>query len=64
MADYEYRALTLPVGATTRSTRDILGIHAEFGDWELVQHAVWSDGRRTVKVRRRVRNEPLPPLPT
>lgn len=64
MADYEYRALKLPRGASSRHTREVLGIHAEYGDWELVHHAVWPDGRRTVKVRRRLRPDPLPPLPS
>ena len=63
MAEYEYRALQLPVDATSRSTREILGIHAEFGDWELVRHAIWPGGRRSVEVRRRLRAEPLPPPP-
>ena len=62
MADYEYRALTLPPGATSRHAREVLGIHAEYGDWELVQHAIYPGGRRTVRVRRRIRSEPLPPL--
>ena len=64
MSDYEYRTLDLRRGATSRHTREILGIHAEFGDWELAHHAVWPDGRRQVTVRRRVRPDPLPPLPS
>jgi hypothetical protein len=64
MADYEYRALELPRGATSCHTREVLGIHAEFGDWELAHHAVWPDGRRRVTVRRRVRPDPQPPLPS
>jgi hypothetical protein len=64
MADYEYRAITLPVGVSSRHAREVLGIHAEYGDWELLQHAVWSDGRRKVTVRRRLRGEPLPPMPS
>jgi hypothetical protein len=64
MADYEYRALKLPHGVSSRHTREVLGIHAEYGDWELVQHAIWPDGRRTVKVRRRLRPDPLPPMPS
>ena len=63
MADYEYRALTLPRGVTSRYAREVLGIHAEYGDWELTHHAVWPDGRRKVTVRRRLRPE-LPPLPS
>jgi hypothetical protein len=63
VADYEYRALSLPVGASPRAAREILGIHAEYGDWELVQHAIWPGGRREVTVRRKMRAEPLPPPP-
>ncbi len=62
MVDYEYRALTLPAHATSRHAREVLGIHAEYGDWELVQHAIYPGGRRTVRVRRRLRGEALPPL--
>ena len=64
MADYEYRALKLPRGASSRHTREVLGLHAEYGDLELVHHAVWPDGRRIVKIRRRLRPDPLPPLPS
>ena len=64
MADYEYKALELPRGVSSRHAHDVLGIHAEFGDWELAHHAVWPDGRREVTVRRRVRPDPLPPLPS
>ncbi len=64
VADYEYRALQLPSGAGREQTRELLGIHAEYGDWELDQHQVWPDGRRKVTVRRRVRRDPQPPMPT
>ena len=64
MADYEYRAIELRRGATARHTSEVLGIHAEYGDWELAHHAVWPDGRRRVMVRRRVRPEAQPPLPS
>ena len=63
MADYEYRALQLPAGAGREQTRELLGIHAEYGDWELAQHRVWPDGSRKVTVRRRRRPE-LPPMPS
>jgi hypothetical protein len=62
--DYEYRAVTVPAGASREHTRDLLVIHAEYGDWELARHQVWPDGRRKVTVRRRLRREPLPPMPT
>jgi hypothetical protein len=64
VADYEYRAVMVPAGASREQTRDLLVIHAEYGDWELAHHMVWSDGRRKVTVRRRLRGEPLPPMPT
>ena len=64
VADYEYRAVMVPPGTSREKTRDLLTIHAEYGDWELAHHAVWSDGRRRVTVRRRLRPEPLPPMPT
>jgi hypothetical protein len=62
--DYEYRALTVPRGSSREKTRDLLVIHAEYGDWELARHAVWPDGRRRVMVRRKLRPDPLPPMPT
>lgn len=63
MAEYEYRALSIPPGADRRQTKELLSIHAEYGDWELAQHTLWPDGRRRVTVRRRVRPQ-LPPLPS
>lgn len=63
MADYEYRAVRVPSGATREHTRDLLAIHAEYGGWELTQHRIWLDGRREVTVRRKLRREPLPPMP-
>ncbi len=63
MADYEYRTIELRRGASTRHTHDVLGIHAEYGGWELAHHAVWPDGRRQVLVRRVLKPE-QPPLAT
>ncbi|MDX6225508.1 MAG: hypothetical protein QOE64_1884 [Frankiales bacterium] len=62
--DYEYRAVRVPRDASREQTRDLLTIHAEYGDWELARHAIWPDGRRNVTVRRRLRPEPLPPMPS
>ena len=62
--EYEYRAITLPKGVSTRHARDVLGIHAEFGDWELLRHAIYEGGVRKVTLRRRLRAEPLPPFAT
>jgi len=64
VAGYEYRAVTIPKGADREHTRELLAIHAEYGDWELARHEIWPDGRRKVTVRRRLRPEPLPPMPT
>ena len=61
-AGYEYRAVTVPRDAGADQTRELLSIHAEYGDWELARHAVYADGRRKVTVRRRLRQEPLPPF--
>ena len=61
---YEYRAVTIPRHATREQARDMLAIHAEYGDWELTRHAIYADGKRRVTVRRRLRPEPLPPLAT
>jgi hypothetical protein len=63
-ARYEYRAVTVPRDADSQQTSELLAIHAEYGDWELSRHAVYADGRRRVTVRRRLRAEPLPPLPS
>ena len=62
--DYEYRAVSIPAHADRNATREMLTIHAEYGDWELAKHQIWPDGRRQVTVRRRLRSEPLPPLPS
>jgi hypothetical protein len=53
MPEWEFRAVHRPAGATARHAREVLGLHAEFGGWELHSHAVWTDGRRKVTVRRR-----------
>ena len=52
---YEYRSVHLPVGSSPGHVREVLGLHAEFGGWELLSHAVWPDGRRKITVRRRLR---------
>jgi hypothetical protein len=53
--DYEYRAVELPRDATREQTRELLLIHADFGDWELHGHTIYPGGRRRVTVRRRRR---------
>ena len=45
--------------------REVLTIHAQYGDWELAKHRIWPDGRRRVTVRRRLRpGDPPAPLPS
>jgi hypothetical protein len=60
---YEYRAVTIPAHATRQQAREVLAIHAEYGDWELTRHAIYPDGKRSVTVRRTARPE-LPPMPS
>jgi hypothetical protein len=60
---YEYRAVTIPAHATRQQAREVLAIHAEYGDWELTRHAIYPDGKRSVTVRRTARPE-LPPMAT
>ena len=64
MAQYEYRAVHIPAGATRQQAKEILVLHAEYGDWELAEHRIWGDGRRRVTVRRKLGAQPLPPMPT
>ena len=64
MAAYEYRALELPPRADREHVREVITIHAQYGDWELATHRVWPDGRRKVTLRRRLRPGAAPYLPT
>jgi hypothetical protein len=64
MPRYEHRAVTVPGDADRDKTRELLAIHAEYGDWELARHALYPGGRRSITLRRRLRPEPMPPLPT
>lgn len=54
--EYEYRAVELPRDATREQTSELLLIHADFGDWELHEHALYPGGVRRVTVRRRIRH--------
>jgi hypothetical protein len=62
--EYEYRALPVSRETSRERLRQVLSLHAEFGDWELAGHRVYADGRRRITVRRKVRAEQLPPLAT
>ena len=61
---YEYRALPVAHDVPRDALRQTLSIHAEFGGWELAAHRIYSDGRRRVTLRRRLRADPQPPLAT
>ena len=61
---YEYRAVLIPADADRDKTRELLAIHAEYGDWELARHEIYPGGRRRVTVRRHMRAEGMPPLAT
>ena len=61
---YEYRAVPVARDTPRDQLRQMLSIHAEFGGWELAGHRIYSDGRRRVTVRRRLRPDPMPPLAT
>ena len=60
VAEYEYRAISVPPMTTREELRQLLSINAEYGGWELARHQIWTNGRRKVTVRRRLSREPLP----
>ncbi len=64
MAEYEYRRVPIPADADRQKTKELLVLHAEFGDWELSGHRIYPGGKRSVTVRRRVRGDCAPPLPS
>jgi hypothetical protein len=53
-ARYEYRQVTLPREASRDVARAVLTEFAEYGRWELDRHRIYPDGRRTVRLRRRI----------
>jgi hypothetical protein len=54
MAEYTYLVLRLPRGTTRDAARQLLTEHAELGGWELDRLRLYSDGRRHVRLRRRI----------
>lgn len=52
-ADWEYQPLRLPAELSRRSAATQLAVRAEFSGWELSQVRMYSDGTRTVWLRRR-----------
>lgn len=57
---FEYHRLTLPAGTTRDVAREVLTIHAQYGEWEVDRLRLWADGRRQVVLRRRFRRRTLP----
>lgn len=50
--DWEYEPLWLPPGVSRLSATTQLAVQAEFAGWELSQVRLYSDGTRTVWLRR------------
>ena len=51
---WEYREIALPRGTSRESARQLMTGAAEIGRWELAQSRIFPDGRRSVRLRRRV----------
>lgn len=51
---WEYRDIALPLGTTKESARQLLTSVAGTGRWELDVSYVYPDGRRKVRIRRKV----------
>jgi hypothetical protein len=49
---YEYQRVALPRHVGREAAREILALHAEYGEWELARHRLYPDGRRLVTLRR------------
>lgn len=53
-ATWEFRELAMPHGISRESARQLLTGAAETGHWELDRTRILPDGRRQVRMRRRV----------
>lgn len=53
-ATWEFREVAMPRGTTREGARQLLTGAAETGHWELDRTRVFPDGRRLVRMRRRV----------
>jgi hypothetical protein len=49
---YEYQKVSLPRTVGRDAAREILKLHAEFGEWELARLRLYPDGQRLVTLRR------------
>jgi hypothetical protein len=51
---WEFRDVVLPRGISKTAAKDLLVAEAELGQWELARTRILVDGRRLVRLRRRV----------
>jgi hypothetical protein len=54
MVTWEFRTLWLPRGTTRSAAHRILTDYAEYEHWELDRVRLWPDGRRQIRLRRRI----------
>ncbi|MET8140026.1 DUF5703 family protein [Sphaerisporangium sp. NPDC005288] len=54
MLEYSYLDLYLPRGTSREAARRVLTEHAEYGHWELDRLRLYPDGRRHVRLRRKI----------
>jgi hypothetical protein len=54
VVEYSYLDLYFPRGTSREETRKVLTDHAEYGDWELYRLRRYPDGRRHVRLRRKI----------
>lgn len=60
---FEYRTLTLPRNSSRDLAKAVMTESAEYGRWELDRHRIYPDGRRSVRLRRRIVHQPVATLP-
>lgn len=53
-SEIEYVTLTLPRGTSRNAVRQLLVEHAEHGRWTLDRVRIYPDGRKVVRLRRRI----------
>jgi hypothetical protein len=61
--DWEYAPLRIPPDVTRMTAAARLALQAEFGGWELARVVRFTDGTRSVTLRRKRRAPQLLPLP-
>ncbi|MGQ0846789.1 MAG: DUF5703 family protein [Sporichthyaceae bacterium] len=54
MIEYEFRDMHLPRGTSRSAAHRILTDEAEYGHWELAYVRLYPDGRRKIRLRRRI----------